>query len=71
LISLRHDHVVKHYNWFSEKVKTFRGEETRFFVIMEYSENGSLEGDLVMRKEKEKTYEPEVTFVSFKKFRNC
>jgi hypothetical protein len=57
--------VVKHYNWFSEKVKTFRGEETRFFVIMEYSENGSLEGDLVMRKEKEKTYEPEVTFVSF------
>jgi serine/threonine protein kinase/HEAT repeat protein len=50
LMALRHKNIIDHMLFFEEVKTTFLGSETRFYLVMEYSENGSLEDYIIATK---------------------
>lgn len=44
---LNHENVVKHSEWFEQMMPCFSGSELRFFLVMEYCKDGSLEDFLI------------------------
>ncbi|KAL0488272.1 serine/threonine-protein kinase Nek, partial [Acrasis kona] len=55
LMTLRHENIVDHMMFFEDVKKSFTGEETRFYLVMEYSEDGSLEDYIIAQKKLNQT----------------
>ena len=63
-MGLRHTHIIDHM-LFCEHVAKVKlmgemHEETRFYLVMEYSENGSLEDYIISQKKINQTFSTDV-----------
>lgn len=59
-MTLRHENIVNHMAFWDEKHKSFLGEETRFYLVMEYCRGGSLEDYIVKRRRAQQAFEHEL-----------
>jgi serine/threonine protein kinase len=61
-MTLHHKYIIEHMLFFEQiKVQQFTGQETRFYLVMEYSENGSLEDYIISQKKTNQTISSEVS----------
>ncbi|KAG2388487.1 hypothetical protein C9374_000651 [Naegleria lovaniensis] len=60
LLTLLQENIVKHYYIFEEKKKGVMNEQTRFYIVMEYCADGSLELEINKRQREQRPFETEL-----------
>lgn len=60
LLTLLQENIVKHYYVFEEKKKGVMNEQTRFYIVMEYCADGSLELEINKRQREQRPFETEL-----------
>ena len=60
LLGLQQENIVKHFYIFEEKKKGVMNEQTRFYIVMEYCADGSLEVEINKRQREQRPFEVEL-----------